>query len=257
MFKSKCFILAAMFLHNLSLQFFSILKTYLITAVFLLAGMSLFGQKAEGLFDYNQISEAKVRKLLKAFDIKSLSDFNAINTQCYNAADSATFRSHSKSYTIEAPIEQVWERYVKIPPHIAWQCLMVDYAFSFAGERGTVCHNSEDFTGLEKGQLHFLNLNFLGLFKLAVGHKVTRLDAEAKTIKFCYLENGSSRGSQWISMKALEDSTTEVTHYTRYKSPSHFRDKNLYPTIHSMIINAYHHNIKRNLRRKMRRSNTR
>lgn len=219
----------------------------------LLASSCLKAQPGEGRFDYDRLSEVKISQMLRTFEIDSLSDFNAIKTRCYNAADSSTYRSHTKSYTFDAPMAQVWESYMTAPPHVAWQCLMVDYAFSFAERQGTICHNGDTFTGLEEGQLHFLNLNFLGFFKLAVGHKVTRIDEQNKSIKFCYLENGASQGSQWIRMKVLKDGTTQVTHFTRFKSSSQFRDKNLYPTLHTLIINAFHHNIKRNLRRRMRK----
>lgn len=229
-------------------------KCSLFLGALMLAVSYLKAQPGESRFDYDRLDEVKIRQMLRMFEIDSLSDFNTIKTRCYNAADSSTYRSHTKSYTYDAPMAQVWESYLTAPPHVAWQCLMVDYAFSFAERQGTIYHNGDTFTGLEEGQLHFLNLNFLGFFKLAVGHKVTRIDEQNKSIKFCYLENGASQGSQWIRMKALKDGTTKVTHYTRYKSSSQFRDKNLYPTLHTMIINAFHHNIKRNLRRRMRKA---
>jgi len=199
------------------------------------------------------VDRAKVQQLLEEFGVSRYPDFCAIESRCYQEEDSAQYYTHLRTYRYRAPVEEVWEAYRHIAPQRAWGCLLVDHVLSVNRATGRPNPSGTAYAGMEEGQMHFLQLNFLGMVRLAVGHEVTEVNPEARRMGFCYLEEGASAGSQWISMRRLPNGETEVSHLTRYYSGKSFRDRHLYPTLHSLIINAFHHNVKSSLRQKMRR----
>lgn len=104
----------------------------------------------------------------------------------------------------------------------------------------------DSYTGIEAGQIFFLNLNLLGSFiQLAVGHEITAVNENDKTIKICYLQNGASTGTQLIQLKKSNENQTEVVHETWYRSGSIFRDRVLYPGFHERGLTEFHENVKR------------
>lgn len=104
----------------------------------------------------------------------------------------------------------------------------------------------DSYPGIEAGQIIFLNLNLLGSFvQLAVGHEITAVNENDRTIKICYLQNGASTGTQLIQLKRSNENQTEVVHETWYRSGSAFRDKVLYPRFHEKGLTEFHKNVKR------------
>jgi hypothetical protein len=116
----------------------------------------------------------------------------------------------------------------------------------YTRSRNEIMYYDDVYSGMEAGQIIFLNLNLLGDFiHLAVGHEITSVNEMDRTIKICYLQNGASTGTQLIQLKEVKESQTEVVHETWYRSESIFRDKVLYPGFHEKGLTEFHENVRR------------
>ena len=85
----------------------------------------------------------------------------------------------------------------------------------------------------------FFNLHVLGIKNLAVAMEVTRLDEARKEIEYCYVDHGSTRGTQKFLLKSTPEGFTEITQLTRYKCKSRLRDQKLYSFFHKRIIEEF------------------
>jgi hypothetical protein len=196
--------------------------------------------------DFNRIKHNKVRELLEKNGLYSLQDLSKLKSICYESVDGNKYHKHIKSFLIKADINSVWNIYKTIKPEETWSGKMVSFGLMYSRRHNVLSFPGDDYTGLEKGQVLFMNLNlFNNLANLAVGHEVTGVYDIEKCIKICYLQNGASIGTQTIQLSELNNSQTEIIHETWYTSGSLFRDKVLYPAFHSKAISEFHNNVKR------------
>jgi hypothetical protein len=197
--------------------------------------------------DFGRIKQQKVRDLLNLHKLEEVNDFGRLKSCCYCENDTS-FRSHSKSFIIKANIQKVWEAYSTIHPKIAWDGKMISFGVLYCKENNELVYHDDQYKGAEVGQIFFVGLRILsGLLKLGVAHVITKIDEENKSLRICYLEKGKSEGSQFISLHETFDGYTKVIHDTKYKSDSAFRDRILYPTLHSIAVKEYHRNVKRKI----------
>lgn len=197
------------------------------------------------MINFNRIRQEKVKKLLRDNSILTKSDLSALQSFCYRDADGKQYYKHIKSFLINAHIETVWNAYTTISPEETWKGNMVSFGMMYSRKRNEISYHDDAYSGIEAGQIIFLNLNlFANLVHLAVGHEVTDVNKDEKTIKICYLQNGASTGTQLIQLKD-KATQTEVIHETWYRSGSLFRDKILYPGFHEKGLTEFHVNVKR------------
>lgn len=206
-------------------------------------GLPLHGQ----VFDREQIQSSQIRRMLQELEIEQMDDFQAVGSYCYQsqADHPVPFFTHQKRFIFDIPLQTLWSQYLSSSPDQAWRGRLVDFGLCYTPHGEEVYLPFQHYPGLAVGQLHFLELNFLGLAEIAVGHQVTEIDREEHFIKLCYLQGGKSQGSQWILLREVEPGRTEVSHFTRYKSDSKFRDSKMYPLLHSWVISCFHRNIAR------------
>lgn len=194
--------------------------------------------------DCDQMPYSSMKKLLAREGIASTFDIERLQPTCVAEAEVDQYQYHIKTYFIDASVDKVWEAYKTIDPQDAWRGSIGSYAFMYSREDGLIRYVSDNYPGIEEGQIIFLNLRFLhGLFNIAVGQEVTEIDDENQEMKFCYLDNNVSAGSQSFRLKSTADGRTMVVHQTNYRSDSKFRDERLYPLIHSLIIKEYHRSV--------------
>ena len=125
---------------------------------------------------------------------------------------------------------------------------MLKFGLQYCRKQNTLSYVDDDYKGAAVGQIVLIRVNFLGgLAKIAVAHEITALNDEERMLETCYLLKGKSLGSQQIRLKESVDGFTEITHHTIFKSGSRFRDKVLYPFLHTKAIKAFHDNIRNHL----------
>jgi hypothetical protein len=195
--------------------------------------------------DFSRIKHEKVRRLLLDNGLKTLHDLSTQQSLCYNPADGKHYHKHVKSFIIEANIEISWNAYKTISPQETRNGSMVSFGLLYSRKRNEIMYPGDAYSGIEAGQIIFLNLNLFGnILHLAVGHEITGVNDKEKTIKICYLQNGASTGTQLIQLKDIGNNKTEVTHETWYRSDSFFRDKVLYPGFHARGLAEFHENVR-------------
>jgi hypothetical protein len=196
--------------------------------------------------DFERIRQKKVKAFMVRFGLVNTLGFKKIKALCYNPIEEDTYCRHHQSYLIHNDAASVWKTYKSIDPKEAWNGEMVSFGLQYSKKNNCVNYLDDPYTGMEKGQIIILHLRLLwGLLNIAVAHEVVEVNEEERTIKLCYMEGGASEGSQWIKLLETKDGNTEVSHLTLYKSKSAFRDKKLYPRLHTKAITEFHANVKK------------
>jgi hypothetical protein len=196
--------------------------------------------------DFDQIQYQKVKEFIKLNGLNMFTDFSSLRPMCYNPAAEDSYRSHHEVFLIRRPVDIVWDIYKTISPVEAWNGDMVSFGLMYGRRTNTLNYLHDSFVGMERGQIIILNLClFWGFLNIAVAHEVADIDEDKKQIKLCYMAGGASEGSQWITLNKTKEGFTSVDHLTRYKSKSAFRDKYLYPALHTKAIAEFHHNVRK------------
>jgi len=196
--------------------------------------------------DLGKIRQKKVRKFMGNNGLHSTSGFKRMQSAGYCENDGVTYHKHHKTFLIQQRPDLVWDAYMKIHPRDAWTGDMVSFGVQYCTRYNRVQYVHDECSGIEEGQIIILNLRLLwGALNIAVAHQIVEVNREEMMFKLCYMVGGASAGSQWISLKPTSDGNTEVHHDTLYKSNSNFRDKNLYPGLHTKAITEFHESVKR------------
>jgi len=200
----------------------------------------------ENVADLTKIRQTKVKEFVALNKLHQPGGFSALKTACYDPRINSSYHIHHETFVIRKPVTQVWHMYKNIPPKEAWNGAMVSFGLQYSRSNNAICYVNDRYTGMEVGQVIILHLRLLwGLLNIAVAHEVVEVNEADKRIKLCYMEGGASEGSQWITLRETSDGFTEVFHKTMYKSNSLFRDKRLYPRLHTKAIGEFHKNVKR------------
>lgn len=196
--------------------------------------------------DYSRIKQPKVIEFIKSRGLDRPEGFNEMTSVGFVESEEATYYRHHCSYFVSKDLDTVWNAYVSIHPRDAWHGSMVSFGVQYNRNTKKLNYLEDPYNGLAPGQVLILNLRiFNGLVKIAVAHEVMEVSAEKRLIKLSYMQGGASEGSQWIRFKAIDTETTEISHLTLYKSNSAFRDKILYPRLHTRAISEFHSSVKR------------
>lgn len=202
--------------------------------------------EVEARIDFLRIRQKSLHKLFNKHHIQTLEHLSGLQSICYNPGNGKTYNKHCKTFSINAPAAKVWETYKTISPQDTWKGRMVSFGVMYSRRRNQLSFQDDAYTGIEPGQLIFLNLNLAGnMLHLAVGHEVVDVYDELRQIKICYVQNGASVGTQLIQIKKITETETEVVHETWYTSGSWLRDKILYPLFHTRAITEFHANVSR------------
>ena len=198
--------------------------------------------------DLNRINNEQVVSFIHQNKLYLLKDFAALVSFSRSHPDIHNFHHHTKTFYIQKPVDEVWDAYKNIAPGLAWSGNMLKFGLQYCRKQNTLSYVDDDYKGAAVGQIVLIRVNFLGgLAKIAVGHEITALNDEERMLETCYLLKGKSLGSQQIRLKESVDGFTEITHHTIFKSGSRFRDKVLYPFLHTKAIKAFHDNIRNHL----------
>ncbi len=222
------------------------LKNLTITLLFAALFTTAVAQTAVDTIDLSRIPQKSVRGLVLKEKVRTTHDFQCLTTSCYPSEDSVKFRQHLKSYRVHAGIDDVWKKYSSVSPREAWTGKRVKFGFLFNRFQDAFIYPEDAASPMTVGSIIYVNLKLLqGIKNLGVAFEVTGMDPEKKIIRFCYLKDGISKGSQEIRFASEPDGTTLVTHDTHYHSGSRFRDQALYPRFHEQLVGEFHENLRR------------
>lgn len=198
---------------------------------------------AQSDINFALIKQKKIIKAIKKEKLRSTADFEKIKSSCLCNEDDE-FSTHKKSYLFNYDIDKVWLAYCSTPPKKAWNDRLVSFGMMYESGQQAFHYQNEKMPVADVGQLVFINLHLLrGSVNLAVAHKIMEVNEVEKLIRTCYVESGTSKGTQFIRFYDLGNNQTKVEHTTFYRSSSPFRDKHIYPFLHEKIITEFHQNI--------------
>lgn len=195
--------------------------------------------------DFDKILQPKVRTLLQNELLNTAYNFDQLKPTCYTPDNIAAYYKHFRAYQVKKDIQTVWHIYTTISPVETWRGPMVTFGCQYHRKTKIISYLEGGHSdGLEAGQILFLNLRLPGgLLQIAVCHEIIEVNESKKLIKICYVEKGTSVGTQLIQFVSTPEGHTQIEHTTYYRSHSVFRDKILYPTLHAKAIAEFHGHI--------------
>ena len=150
-------------------------------------------------------------------------------------------------FEFDAPKDVVFDHYQLSDPNIAWKGgRTVAFGLGLDKNNGQIYYSGSPYPGAKVGHVLYIHCTILGLKKLCMAQELMVVDKEKGKVLFSYIEKGMTAGIQEILFTDLGNNKTRVTHISRFKGVSSFRDK-FYPFFHSMIISKFHENLKASL----------
>jgi len=195
--------------------------------------------------DFGRVPHKKVRKLLSHQKQFGVNTFDEMNTVCYNSPDSGLYNTFVKTQLIKQDISVVWANLTQLSPKEEFDGRIVKFGLLYSKKHNNILYRNEAKPGIEEGQILFFNLRVLnGIKNLAVALEVTRLDNDNKSVEYCYVDHGSTQGTQMINLKTTPEGYTEIEQITWYRCNSKLRNNRLYSFFHERIVNELFENIK-------------
>lgn len=227
--------------------YFKLIIVLLLTATSLAGYSAGNGPVPIDSVDFNRIPHKKIRKLIHQQKQFGVSSFDEMQPVCYNSPDSNQYKIYRKTQLIMQDINVVWKNLTRLSPKEEFDGRIVNFGLLYSKKENSFQYRNEPAPGMEEGQILFFNLSVLSGFKnLAVALEVTRLDDTEKTVEYCYIDHGQTKGTQMISLVPTPEGYTEITQLTRYKCKSSLRSHGIYAFFHERIVQELFNNIKLN-----------
>lgn len=227
-------------------------KIYMYKLIVLLSALVLWAANACGqvlLSDINRefTQSQKVFKYVQTFESPDCIYFSDLEASVDDNFPRDSYSYCVDTYEVDAPIEKIWQTCLFANPSKIWCGKRIKLSFIYNNIKDKLTSTSElDDYQLETEQIYFINLKVLkGFYHLPTALKVSKIDADSKSIVFKYLKGGKSEGQQELSFVEDENGKTKIIHRTHFKSNSRIRDKRIYPFFHHRIVRDIHQNIEK------------
>jgi len=190
--------------------------------------------------DFHRIQHKKVRQLIERQKHFGVRTFDELLPVCYYIPDSNNYQTFTKSELIKQDINVVWNNLIHQSPSEEFDGRIVSFGLLYSKRLNNFLYKNEPYGGIEEGQVLFFNLRMLsGIKNIAVAMEVTRKDNDHKELEYCYIDNGSTKGTQKFTLRSTAEGYTEITQITKYKCKSRLRDRRLYSFFHDRIVSEF------------------
>ena len=188
--------------------------------------------------DAKKVGFKKVVKYLKNVDLRY---FSEIQPSINENSDLSAFHFHSAIYTVNAPVERVWNTCLWGSPANLWKGKTLGLGCVYSNGSDKIYYRDHSyFEKPELNQIYFLNINILRLSNIAAALIITDINYNENSIEFTYIKGNKAIGKQTLRLISRGANETQIIHDTYYKSSSKFRDKRLYPIFHQKAISDLH-----------------
>jgi len=195
--------------------------------------------------DAKQLGYKKVVKYLEKNESRNqVHFFSEIQPSVNDSNDLKSFYFHCGTYTIHAPVGQVWNTCMTTSPSSLWKGKMLGLSCVYSNNSDKMFYRGDQqFETLGLHQIYFINLRMMRLFNMAAALITTKIDDNEKIMEFTYIKGNKSTGKQTVRLVETNERETKIVHETFYRSGSKFRDKRLYPRFHQIAITNLHQKI--------------
>lgn len=150
----------------------------------------------------------------------------------------ADFSEMTDQWRVKGELDEVFGRFLASSP-LAWNGtaafeLLYDPRSEAVYDRG-----AKVLPAPAEGQIVLLTIKLVAGVKLPVAFQFVRIDEKQHEVSFSYLSVNTSAGVQRARFAQKGDEVV-VTHVSRFKSESHFRDARLYPFFHRRLLDDYY-----------------
>jgi len=208
--------------------------------------VNVIAQKSLGDIDLNRIPQKKIRNFIVDQIHHHIKNFSDVKACTITDSPQAGYYHLTYTYRLKEDPSTAWNKYISTSPARSWNGHRISFGVLFSKFTNKILYRTDkNFSGIEPGQVFYINLKLLrGVYNLAVGLEIVKVDTINKKIVFRYIEDGKSKGQQTLHFVDGPDGETRIIHSTVFKSDSPFRDKILYPFFHKRAINEFHRNMK-------------
>ena len=168
------------------------------------------------------------------------------------------FKTSDLSYSIDADLQTVWDRYMVINPLKIWSNRRSRIVAAYAPSQDQTLNRddmAQSWPGFEEGMKIFVDMSSLPWAvsnkpAIMVALKIVEIDPDAKRVVFRYLEGTPSYGEQVIQFSVSEDNpkATAISHKTWFRPYGRLIER-FYPIFHRKMINSMHDHYKREIER--------
>ncbi len=151
----------------------------------------------------------------------------------------ADFKEMTDVFTTKGDADALFARFVALSPKEAWTGSTA-FDLLYEPASGTVYdRSSAAVPPVREGGVVLLTLKVLGALKLTTSFQIVKIDAKAREVSFSYLTINKARGVQRVRFEQKGDEVV-VTHISRFRSDSKFRDAYLYAPIHRRLLRDFY-----------------
>ena len=181
-------------------QVFSCFHKYLLIILF---PITIAGQAQTRLsdIDTSRIPQKTIRKFLKDQGKLGIVSFEDFCPSVDETTDASRFDFNCHHFHLRQAPATAWHTFLTAEPTQIWQGQIVSCGFIYSPVSQRVIFPSDNYPGLEPGQIFFIEMRILfGLVKFLVCFVVTKVDPVQRTITFSYVSSGPSKGAQTIRL---------------------------------------------------------
>ena len=195
--------------------------------------------------DAKKLGYKKVVKYLKKNESRNnLHYFSDIQPSINDSNDMSRFYFHRGTYSINAPVRQVWNTCITVSPAKLWKGKMLGLSCVYSNHSDKIFYREDiPCDTLELNQIFFINLRIMRVFNVAAALVTTKIDYDENFMEFTYIKGNKCTGRQTVRFVETNGNETKIVHETFYSSGSKFRDKRLYPRFHQIAISDLHKKI--------------
>ncbi|MFT4754871.1 MAG: hypothetical protein ACI9GM_001048 [Salibacteraceae bacterium] len=197
--------------------------------------------------DQSRLKFSYLKKLITYQIDSGLNEFSDLTSTVPSVKELEGYGFVEDTFTFNHSFNTVFDQYVLSNPNETWNSGgLISFGLALDKKTEIIYYPGDSYPGASEGQILYLHSSILGLKKICMAQEVVTVSKEKQLIEFSYVKDGMTEGVQQISFTSIGDNKTVVSHVSRFKGVSSFRDI-FYPFFHSLIISKFHQNLKKSL----------